>query len=231
MHSGANVGRNEDEISTMGKRLGNEVLEFIQSNCAGDKLEKISFVGYSLGGTIIRAALPYLHNYRPKFHGYVSLGSPHLGYLYKKGQVFNTGMWLINNLNDSPVISKLSYDDGHSIADCYMYRLSQMEGLDWFQHVLLVGSSQDEWVPYESTRMQYTVKAKSDDKRGAAYASMVSSMMRRLPVQTLYRVDINFFMKQQGALDSMLGRTAHGLLLADQEVLKMIVERYRIIFS
>lgn len=87
-------------------------------------MEKISFIGYSLGGTIIRAALPHLHAYRMKFHGYVSLGSPHLGYFYKKGTLFNTGMWLINSINDSPVISKLSYADGDSLYDCYMYRLS-----------------------------------------------------------------------------------------------------------
>ena len=42
----------------------------------------MSFIGHSIGGLIIRAALPHLAEYAPKFFTYISLGSPHLGYMY-----------------------------------------------------------------------------------------------------------------------------------------------------
>ena len=156
MHSGANEGKTDGDLGQMGLRMSQEIFSFIQDNCPDDKLAKISFIGYSLGGVIIRAALPYLHNLRDKFESYVSLCSPHLGYLYKKGKLFSTGMWIMNNINESTVISQLRYTDGNSVKDSYLYRLSMQEGLDWFQNILLVSSSQDEWAPYESARMQIT---------------------------------------------------------------------------
>lgn len=101
LHSGANEGKTDTEIGIMGKRLSQEVLTFISQYCAGDKLDKISFIGYSLGGCIVRAALPHLHSFRDKFHAFVSLSSPHLGYLYNKGKLFSTGMWLMGSVADS----------------------------------------------------------------------------------------------------------------------------------
>ena len=128
----------------------------------------------------MRAALPHLHQFRDKFHAYVSLSSPHLGYMYKKGKLFSTGMWLMGSMGESVVISQLRYADGDSLADCYLNRLAQSEGLEWFKHMLLVSSSQDEWVPYEAVRMQVTNEASPDSPRGASYKNMVSSMMHRL---------------------------------------------------
>ena len=44
---------------------------------------RLSFIGHSLGGIIVRAALthPLLRQHRAKFHTFCSLGSPHLGSL------------------------------------------------------------------------------------------------------------------------------------------------------
>ena len=76
-----------------------------------------------------------------------------MGYLYKSGTLFNTGMWLANKLGDQQVLTELRFADSNSMQDCYMHRLALQEGPNWFQHVLLVSSSQDEWVPYDSARI------------------------------------------------------------------------------
>ena len=34
-----------------------------------------------MGGLIVRASLPYLKEYKDLFYSYLSMGSPHLGYL------------------------------------------------------------------------------------------------------------------------------------------------------
>ncbi len=52
-----------------------------------------SFVGHSLGGLIVRAAvaskafIPHL----TKLYTFISLGSPHLGYLYHDNSIFESG--------------------------------------------------------------------------------------------------------------------------------------------
>jgi len=46
----------------MGERLAKEVKNYIAEWCP-DLLTKLSFIGHSLGGVIIRSALPHLQEY------------------------------------------------------------------------------------------------------------------------------------------------------------------------
>jgi triacylglycerol esterase/lipase EstA (alpha/beta hydrolase family) len=79
----------------MGKRLADEVNQFIVSFCPLSCLSKISFIGHSMGGLIIRAALPHLQDYSDKFFTYISMGSPHIGYMYSTSKLFDAGMWAL----------------------------------------------------------------------------------------------------------------------------------------
>jgi triacylglycerol esterase/lipase EstA (alpha/beta hydrolase family) len=79
--STANEGQTESDIMEMGERLANEFKNYILSYCPEQCISKISLIGHSLGGLIIRAALPHLAEYSSKFHLFCSMGSPHLGYL------------------------------------------------------------------------------------------------------------------------------------------------------
>ena len=56
----------------------------------------MSFIGHSMGGLIIRGGLQYLSAYYSKFWTYVSLSSPHLGYLAHDSQLVNAGLWYLN---------------------------------------------------------------------------------------------------------------------------------------
>ena len=91
----------------------------------------------------MRAALPGLEKLKDKFHGFVSLCSPHLGYMYKTSKLFSTGMWLINKWKKSTAITQLRMADGRTLEECQLYKLSQLEGLGWFKHMMLVSSYQD----------------------------------------------------------------------------------------
>lgn len=127
----------------MGYRLSQEVQQYIRENCPGNQLTRITFIGYSMGGLIVRAALPYLERLKDKFHGFVSLCSPHLGYMYKTSRLFSTGMWLMNKWKKSTSMTQLRMADGRTVEECYLFRLSQQEGLSWFKHMILVSSYQD----------------------------------------------------------------------------------------
>jgi hypothetical protein len=88
-------------------------------------LGRLSFIGYSLGGIVIRAALPHLTELASKMHLYLSLSSPHLGCAKGKSALVNTGLWLIRNLKKSVSLQELTLTDSENLDDCYMYQLSQ----------------------------------------------------------------------------------------------------------
>ena len=62
----------------MGKNLAQEVKSFLQNrNYLAES--RISFLGFSMGGIIIRAALPHLSEFKDRMHTFITLSSPHLG--------------------------------------------------------------------------------------------------------------------------------------------------------
>jgi alpha-beta hydrolase superfamily lysophospholipase len=58
---------------------------------------RVSFIGHSMGGVIIRSALPKLEKFKNLFHSLVTLSSPHVGYNYSSSKLIDVGLWLINN--------------------------------------------------------------------------------------------------------------------------------------
>lgn len=54
-------------------------------------LLRISFIGHSLGGVIIRAALPYLEEFRDSMYTFLTLSTPHMGYLYNTSSLIDAG--------------------------------------------------------------------------------------------------------------------------------------------
>ena len=124
----------------MGQKLSEEVHQYIRESCPGSQLGRLTFIGHSLGGLIIRAALPHLERYKEKMHGYMTLCSPHLGYMYKSSKLFTTGMWVFKNWKKSVTLNQLSMSDNKNLEKTALYRISQLSGLDWFKHVILVSS-------------------------------------------------------------------------------------------
>lgn len=66
--------------------------------------------------------------------------SPHLGYMYKSGKLFSTGMWVLKAWKKSIVLNQLSMTDSKVMEQTAIYELSQTKGLEWFKHVVLLSS-------------------------------------------------------------------------------------------
>lgn len=64
---------------------------------------RISFLGFSMGGLVIRAALPHLAKYKRQFYNFITLSSPHLGCVYGSSFMINTGMKIIEKINTGAV--------------------------------------------------------------------------------------------------------------------------------
>lgn len=92
LSSQANEGAKTDQdIMKMGENLATEVIDFVRDWTAKIPLGKLSFIGHSMGGLIIRAALPRLDCFKMQMHTILTLGSPHMGYMYNKSKLIDTG--------------------------------------------------------------------------------------------------------------------------------------------
>ena len=96
--------------------------------------------------------------------------------------------------------------------------------------MVLVSSYQDQYAPFDSARIQICKEAAKDVSRGSGYIQMVNGLLGGVPLNVLYRLDVNFNIEETN-LDSMIGRTAHILFLENEELLRMIVARYKVIFN
>lgn len=123
--SSSNEDSTDGDIEQMGRNLSREVISFLETGDNEKLVGRISFIGYSLGGVIIRAALPYLEQFSDKFFSYVSLASPHLGYLFGSSSLIDAGMWVMKKWMNNRCIKQLSLKDGKEIEECFMYQLSK----------------------------------------------------------------------------------------------------------
>ena len=159
-----NEERTEEDIEEMGVRLAKEVIRYIDDLCSDSTLGKLSFVGHSLGGVIIRAALPHLSRFKNKMWTFGTLSSPHIGYMYASNTIMNAGMWLLRQLKKSKCLEQLTMTDAQDYKDTFLYKLSCNDNLKWFKNVLLLSSYQDRYVPVESARVEFVQKAIEDIK-------------------------------------------------------------------
>ncbi|PHJ23597.1 serine esterase protein [Cystoisospora suis] len=149
--SSANQDHTEGDIEMMGKRLADEVHSHIQDSFPLESLARLSFIGHSLGGVIIRAALPHLlSTYGSRFFLYLSLSSPHFGFVKSKSRLVSFGVWLLKKWRKSVCLQQLTLSDAKNYSSAFLYRLSQWPGLSEFQHICLVASSQDTYAPLQS---------------------------------------------------------------------------------
>lgn len=78
-------------------------------------------------------------------------------------------MWFLKSWKKSVVMGQLSMTDSKNIEQTALYQLSQNRGLEWFKHIILVSSYQDQYAPFDSARMQICSDAARDQKKGNAY--------------------------------------------------------------
>jgi len=132
-----NEKETEGNIEEMGVRLADEIKVFIDQYCPGSSLGRLSFIGHSMGGIIIRAALPYLEDYKKLMYTYISLSSPHLGYMYNSSKIIDAGMWVLKKWKGSESLRQIGMSDSPNPEETFLYKLSKKPGLEWFKNILL----------------------------------------------------------------------------------------------
>ncbi|CAH1773500.1 unnamed protein product [Owenia fusiformis] len=207
------------DFDTMTDKLVSEILYYI--DMYGINPTRLSFVGHSLGNIIIRSALskPQLAHLVPRLYTYLSLSGPHLGNLYNNSGLVNMGMWFMQKWKKSGSLLQLSLKDHSDIRQSFLYKLSLKPGLEYFKHVLLVGSTQDRYVPFHSTRIELCRSAIKDNSVfGAVYSEMVTNILQPILMQPdckLIRYDV--FHALPNTANSLIGRAAH-IAVLDSEI-------------
>ena len=158
------------------------------------------------------------------------MGSPHLGYMYNSNSLINAGMWLIKQVKGSTSLQQLSMTDAPETQNSYLFRLSQADTLADFKYVILVSSYQDNYAPHDSCRIQMCSQAAQQDvHRGKFYLQMAENILSGMNCKKLYRLDVNFNIRNT-SLASLIGRTAHILLIECDEFYLNLIYRYRDVF-
>jgi esterase/lipase len=103
MSSESNEEDTNKDIYEMGKNLAFEVKAMFEYDETA--YTKISFVSHSLGGLIVRAAIPLLEALSYKFHSLLTLATPHLGYIHSNSSLVSAGMWALKKWNKSTSLS------------------------------------------------------------------------------------------------------------------------------
>lgn len=119
--------KTDNDIAVAGARLAVEVAEYIEAKVtgAGKRLGRLSFVGHSLGGVLVRVALrhPCLRRFVPLLHAYVSLAVPHTGLAFGSS-VVHTGLFLLRKWRRSTSLAQLSLTDAARLEGSLLYALA-----------------------------------------------------------------------------------------------------------
>lgn len=222
--STANEGMTEGDVRAMGHRLSVELDEYIVESCRD--LGRLSFVCHSLGGLITRAALtaPLLQRYLDKLHAYISLATPHCGYLLSDNSMLGTGMWLLRKWNKSTCLTQLAMSDSTDAKSTMVYELASAPSLKFFRHVYLLASHQDRYAPFNSARIELVTGNMVDRRKASTYQAMVSAMLAKIDDQRteMRRIDVTFVSKKK-FIDTLIGRQAHIQFLTDTNYIRMLL--------
>lgn len=166
---------------------------------------------------MIRCCLtkPEMQPHLDLLHTFMSLTSPHVGFLFARG-IVNTAVWIFRRLQKSVALEQLSLSDHADLTQTFFYKLSQQSApMARFAHVILVGSHQDNYAPFHSARIEMTEAAIEQSKNNAdsksaanVLKSMINGIMKHVDPSKLVRIDVNYFIGTTN-LDSTIGRTAH----------------------
>jgi hypothetical protein len=228
--SSINETMTDGHIGEMGINLATEVLTFIEENCLLSSIGRVSFIGHSLGGLIIRAALPSLEILSTRLHAYITLSTPHLGYLNNSSRLVSMGLWVLKKWRKSICLKQLSLTDAPHAVQSFLYELSQYAGMEWFKHVVLLSSAQDSYAPFDSARIEISPSTSRDPAMGGVYLQMAGNIISRLKSEQLHRLDINFKINEKN-IDTMIGRKAHIMFLESEALMRMLVHCYPQFFS
>ncbi|OAF65464.1 hypothetical protein A3Q56_06830, partial [Intoshia linei] len=212
--SNSNEGNTDQNLILQGTRLADEIIYYSDNF----NVEKLSFIGHSMGNLIIRSAINSykFSHFQRLFHTYISIGGPHLGLNYTGSKLVKAGVWCIQKLLKSYSMSQMTMNDSSDYKETFIYKLSRLNGLTFFKNIILISSPQDYYVPFHSAHIKRTNNMNS--KKDCIMMEMISNILTPLIKASVNveRHEIHFVLPND--LFSFIGRSAH-IMLANSVIL------------
>ena len=212
-------------IKDLGEVVAKEVRDFIQMRDL--QIDKLSFVGHSMGCVVIRAALmsKHLDPYLDKLHTFISFAGPHLGIAKQESAKVGCVIGFLSSARWMSNIRDLS------LETLFMHSLSSADRTHLFRHVLMFGSESDQFVgPGSALAVQPPSKgAVRKGKMGKG--AVVDDMARNLSAasvccETYRRFVVSFAPHGRRELtswyDRVIGRSIHICFLVDVTFLNLV---------
>lgn len=196
-----NENYTDNSIDVLGDNLAEEILQYIHQSRVPKHRLKISFIGHSLGGLILRAALLLLKDYKSCMHSFITFSSPHVGIVYFDSLLLKVGKWALSKFQKSTSFHQMTMTDKKPLKDSYIYKLSECEGLDWFKHVVMLSCSDDPYVPIDSAGL-YIPPLSIGTKKEKVFEEIVKNILNQIQVDKLIRISVNF--KHKEILDACM---------------------------
>lgn len=224
----ANEADSECDLRVQGARLAQEVKAFLTKFT----VSRLSFVAHSMGGVVVRTALPDLMEYGTKLFTFMSFGSPHLGYGCASSSLFSTGLWLTQQVKAWPSVKQLTLGDIEQPSEVkpFLEELARVRCLEHFQHIVLVTSAQDQYTPFESARLEMPPASDGLPAEQQRYASMLKDILDPIAPEQILRLDVNFHFDETN-LDTFIGRAAHIELIENQSFFEVLIHCYSYLFE
>ena len=221
--SRSNVDYQYDGFEELGARLADEVASYLE-NVHGEHLGslRLSFVAHSIGCIVVRAALlqPPLQQFRPRLGTFVSLCGPHLGLARANNALLTSGMRILQHMKQAKWIAQALLEDADAPEQGFLHRLAKEGGLGEFRSVLLVGSRQDRYVPFNSTMVDAVGGGAPDPCMQEAARLMLRGA--GAGGRKLLRLHVQFSEASFGVLDNFIGRAAHIAFLENDIYIRVL---------
>lgn len=226
--SQSNEDNTEGDFSEMGIRLAQEVSNFICDWCPGSALGRLSFIAHSIGGLIVRSAIPHLQEFKDKMFTFITFSSPHVGYFLKNISLFHLGLKVLQSWRGSQCLTQLSMADADDPRQTMIYKLSLTPGFEYFQNVVLVSCASDSYGPFDSARVEIGNMLGMHTSQ-QAYQEIVQNLWKNVKPERVFRFDVNFHIPENN-LDTFIGRAAHIQFLECQPIMRMIIHNFSFLF-
>ncbi len=153
-------------------------------------------IGHSMGGLVLRLASNKM-KYQQYLYSYISLGTPHLGYLQGLKMIIRAGLSLFSNIYSTPCLNELSCKDCEELHDTVIYRASKSGSLCNFKKVVLVASSHDKYVSWHSARIQNYNKDVLKQKTFIENEMINNILIKDSKIERIDRLEIDFKIQER----------------------------------
>lgn len=213
------VNNVKESIQDLGNQLGKEINRRLSLLNINEKT-KIHFFGHSMGGLIIRSALPNLKDYLNNLVTFVSHNTPHLG-AKMNNKAINMGANIYGKFFNSKSMMEMFGLDNQNFIES----VCKVKEFSYFKNVVFIFNYDDGYVQTYSSRVVL-----NQMNNQASEKLLLNYFYENFKASNLVRIGISCPGIIAG-FDRFIGRGAHMFFLSDHLSQMIVFEKIRDLIS